>query len=521
MKQNTRLAAYFVYFLILFPILFYPIGVDFTIFLLGGRSVLEGGKIYVDYIDIKPPFVYYFFAPIYFLCRNSQFLIQLFNFSLHFAVAVLISEIIAKVTQNKKLAFIAPVLYLLLLHSFNHHNLMELESLFNLVFLLILYTVLFAKKIKLKFIFIGLLVAISFSLKYVLGIMIFAVVFVEWEKNNLKQNIKNLLILTASFLFFSLLLFLPIIVDKEIYSGFVRVVDYLTYYYQLVVDKNNTFKYALDAIGEFFGVHFSIALLFTGSIGIWKTLKLFQGNGTHNQSISLLNKRFHLFLLLSLILLSISIIIENKYFGYHNLRLLPILSIYAGIGLVEIYNDLRKFSPRLKQLTIVVLGVMFVFLSPFPRFVNHLIPIPYYFFDRNKYVNHYDNKNSNFDKLAQVLKIKDFINPQVKESDTVIVIGEIPTINMYLRNKHFSAFAFPVFYLSPYQIPKEWEKLLFDELHNSRFIIVQRNDAFHFYRHKPSTLESLQWKSEYYNVILGKFRNVLETTDFIIYKRND
>jgi hypothetical protein len=519
MKKNKRFAKYLVYSAILLPVLFYPIGADFTIFLLGGRSVVEGGKIYVDYIDIKPPFVYYFFALVYFVCGNSQLLIQLFNFALHFAIAVLISNIVAKTTQDEKLAFVAPIPYLFLLHSFNHHNLMELESIFNLVFLAVLYLVLFAKKTKLKFIFIGLLVAISFSLKYVLGIILFAVVFVEWEKSNIRRNVGNLLILTGSFLFFSLVLFLPIFVDKKILSGFLRVVDYLNFYYQLLVDKS--VKYVLDTIGGFFGVHFSIAFLFAGSIGVWKTLKSFQGNGTGNTSLSQLNRRFHLFLLLSLLLLSISIILENKYFGYHNLRLLPILAIYVGIGSVEIYNDLRRLSPWLKRLTIAIIGVMLVFLSPFPRFVSHLVPIPYYFFDQNKYANYYDNKNSNFDKLAQALKIKDFINPQVKESDTVMLIGEIPTINMYLRNKHFSAFAFPVFYLSPYRVPNEWEKTLYDELHNSRFIIVQRNDAFHFYQYKFSTLESLQWKSEYYSVILGRFRNVFETTDFIIYKRND
>lgn len=515
MKKNKRFIKYLLYFAILSPVLFYPVGVDFAVFLLGGRSVVEGGKIYVDYIDIKPPFVYYFFAPIYFVCGNSQLLIQLFNFALHFAVALLISNIVAKATQDEKLAFIAPIPYLFLLHSFNHHNLMELESLFNLIFLVILYLVLFAKKIKLKFILIGLLIAISFSLKYVLGIILFAVVLVEWEKSNLRGNLGNLLILMVSFLFFSLVLFLPIFVDKEISSGFRHVVDYLAFYHQLVVDKS--IKYVLDTIGGFFGIHFSIAFLFACSIGIWKTLKLLQGNGIDGPS----NRRFHLFLLLSLFLLSISIVLENKYFGYHNLRLLPILAIYVGIGSVEIYNDLRRFSPWLKRLTIAILGVMFVFLSPFPRFISHLIPMPYYFFDQNKYVNHYDNKNSNFDKLAQMLKIKDFINAQVKESDTVMLIGEIPTINMYLRNKHFSAFAFPVFYLSPYQIPREWEKTLFDELHNSQFIIVQRNDAFHFYRYKPSTFESLKYKREYYKIILDKFRNVFETTDFIIYKRND
>lgn len=521
MKKNKKFVKYLVYFAILFPVLFYPIGVDFTIFLLGGRSVLEGGKIYVDYIDIKPPFVYYLFALIYFVCGNSQFLIQLFNLLLHFIIAVLISNIVEKVTQDEKLAFIAPIPYLFLLHSFNHHNLMELESLFNLVFLVILYLVLFAKKIKLKFILIGVLVAVSFSLKYVLGIILFAVVLVEWEKNNISRSIANLLILVVSFLFFSLVLFLPIFVDKEILNGFLRIVNYLAFYYQLVVDRNHTFKYALDTIGGFFGIHFSIAFLFAGSIGIWKAVKLFQGDGNGGGSLGPLNRRFHLFLLLSLILLTISIILENKYFGYHNLRLLSILSIYVGIGLVEIYNDLRRFSPWSKRIIVVALGVMFIFLSPFPRFANHLIPIPYYFFDQSKYANYYDNKNSNFDKLAQALKIKDFINPQVKEADTVMLIGEIPTLNMYLRNKHFSAFAFPVFYLSPYRVPKEWEKVLFDELHHSRFIIVQRNDAFHFYQYKPSTLESLQWKSEYYNIIRDRFRSVLETTDFIIYKRND
>ncbi len=514
MNQNTRLIAYLVYFIILFPILFYPIGADFAIFLLGGRSVFEGGKIYVDYIDIKPPFVYYFFAFVYSLCGSSQFLIQLCNFALNFAIATLIYEIVVRTTNRGSLALLSSIPYVFLIHAFDYHKLMELESLFNLIFLLILYIIPFAKKIKLKFILIGLLVAVCISLKYVLGIILIAIALVEWEKENVKHSVKKLSILAISSALFSILLFLPVIIDKEIYNGFLRVVDYLAYYYTLVVDKNSNFKYILDSTGTFFGVYFSIFFLILGFIGIWKTLRSYG-------SFATLESRLHSFLLLSLLLLSISIIIENKFFSYHFLRLFAILSIYIGIGFNEIINELKEIKLWLRKFIIASLVVVFALFSTFPRFVSHSIPIFYHFFDRQKYFNYYDRPGTNFYKLAQEMKIKEFINPQVKQSDTVILVGDVPSIYMYLRNNNFSAFPFAVFYLSPYRIPKEWEKILYDELNNSRFIIVQRNDAFHFYRYKPSTFEALQWKKEYYNVILNRFRIVFETTDFIVYKRID
>ena len=48
--------------MLLAPILFFPIATDTAIFIQAGKIIAHGGLPYVDFIDIKPPFIYFIFA---------------------------------------------------------------------------------------------------------------------------------------------------------------------------------------------------------------------------------------------------------------------------------------------------------------------------------------------------------------------------------------------------------------------------------------------------------------------------
>ena len=47
---------------LLLPILTFPVHTDQATFLRGGMALLEGGTLYVDFIDVKPPLVYMLYA---------------------------------------------------------------------------------------------------------------------------------------------------------------------------------------------------------------------------------------------------------------------------------------------------------------------------------------------------------------------------------------------------------------------------------------------------------------------------
>jgi len=62
--------------------LFFPLSTDLSIYVLGGGAVLHEKKLYLDFIDIKPPLFYYYFARIVKIFRRSEMGVRFFEFLL-------------------------------------------------------------------------------------------------------------------------------------------------------------------------------------------------------------------------------------------------------------------------------------------------------------------------------------------------------------------------------------------------------------------------------------------------------
>ena len=66
--------------LILSIAMFFPVSSDMATFIQGGMILNNGGSLYVDYFDVKPPFVYYFFEFLYSIFGKNITLYRLFDF---------------------------------------------------------------------------------------------------------------------------------------------------------------------------------------------------------------------------------------------------------------------------------------------------------------------------------------------------------------------------------------------------------------------------------------------------------
>ena len=68
---------------ILFPITSFTSTSDLAMFLQGAKTILEGGKIYVDFIDIKPPIAYYSMVPVYLITHFDNQSVRILEFLIH------------------------------------------------------------------------------------------------------------------------------------------------------------------------------------------------------------------------------------------------------------------------------------------------------------------------------------------------------------------------------------------------------------------------------------------------------
>jgi hypothetical protein len=61
-NNKYQFGLIFIIIVLLLPTLAFPLSSDLSIFMMMGDYILEGKTIYQDFVDIKPPFLYYVFA---------------------------------------------------------------------------------------------------------------------------------------------------------------------------------------------------------------------------------------------------------------------------------------------------------------------------------------------------------------------------------------------------------------------------------------------------------------------------
>ncbi|MFN3780947.1 MAG: hypothetical protein ACK4SO_02085, partial [Candidatus Kapaibacteriota bacterium] len=121
MMRHFKVFSFVTYLLLLLPLFFLPIGFDYSIFYTGGKIIANGGKLYIDFIDIKPPLVFYIFALMNIIFKNNFFFYQLINVLLVLITAIGIFESTFLAFKNKWLSFLSPVPFILFLFSFNYN----------------------------------------------------------------------------------------------------------------------------------------------------------------------------------------------------------------------------------------------------------------------------------------------------------------------------------------------------------------------------------------------------------------
>ena len=65
---------------LLLPTLAFPISSDLSVFMHGGMVIADGGSLFKDFFDIKPPLIYYIFAGINLIFGDNVLAFRGFDF---------------------------------------------------------------------------------------------------------------------------------------------------------------------------------------------------------------------------------------------------------------------------------------------------------------------------------------------------------------------------------------------------------------------------------------------------------
>lgn len=520
MTKTFLLIAVSIYSLILLPTLVQPIGSDYSIFLLGGKNILNGGKPFVDFIDIKPIGVYYFFSLIFATFGSNPFYHQLFFALLNIFSALIVVQLFLDNKFTPIESLIAPIPMLLTISTYDFNNRMQLENLF-IFFILIIIFLLFRKHFRdsyskpfrneLYCIIIGFLAGFLTFLKYTFGFSIFlaiAYLFQEQASDKLKRKYIGLVLL--SFLVAVFIFILPILIDENSKLGFIAVQKYLSYYFTIQLQTNgNCFEYTIKNFVNFWAENFSVLFTVLAFYGYWQ---IFTKAGTSIRDSNLIR-----LINLGLFLGIFSIFIENKLFNYHFLRILPFLSPFVSLGAIEIYNTIKNMNLSARRKTVAIFILTIILLSPMPKYTYRSLPFFYFFLDKSKYQSFYEKDLPTY-HLQQQTEISKFLNPKLQAKDTILCVS-ISSAQIYLnlRTNIVPRFPLSCFYLSTFTLPQNWKRWLNEDFIHYQYIIFQNDDRNWIFGHTKSSLEAFMENPKLKTILDNKFKKIFSTKNYEIY----
>lgn len=488
--------------------MFFPVSSDMATFIQGGMILKNGGALYVDYFDVKPPFVYYFFEFLYSMFGKDITLYRAFDF-LYQSIFLLSSiYIFDKLGFARNAIRIFTVLMPMAYTTLSFPHTFQVESLLFLP--LIWYYYLSSKSHSSKFdsLIKGVLLGIAINLKYTFGILLLAdILYLFIQKKSIKTIITNSVIQLTIALSVTLVLFSPVLISGNFHSFF----DFFNYMKEYSNYPAIGFGWVQSTIGyatSFFTGHYSIVLLLAAIYTIFRL----EVKDQHNENVTKTKG-----LIIFLMILFISVVIERKMLIYHQQRILPFLVLLSSMGLVFIYNEIRNY----KKSTLAMIIIVATIFSPIPRLFNML----------NYPIKIMTNGGRAFYSTliegaeGQIIKkhyaVADYINSTTNTDKVLLINTGGNEMICYFKFDYIYSFPQSAFYLNE-KAPEYLKQKAFENIKDAEIIILQNNDQSHImFFNDDTSLSSIQKNLVIWDYIKTNFtQDTIIEENFIIYKRN-
>lgn len=499
-------------FVILLPTLAFPFGQDQSTFLRGGREILGGGTLYVDFIDVKPPLIYVLYGIADILTGGSVVLMRVLDILLQvFAIAMLV-VVMRSITAHRLWWWTSAVLYSVLYSTLGYSQTAQAESFCAIP---IVASIWCATKTsgRRRWVILGISIGIAFALKYTLGIIGPAVMMIWLLRDGRTASWRAITyssLLAASII---VLTYIPFLLMDGFVEGMQTTMQYLRVYASY---PNVSIPFATDALkqlGTYFGDNLSITVTSLVLIGAGLLL-----SPRHSQrELSFLTASIAVF-----VVLLATVILERKFSPYHFSRLYLPIMILAGAGATYLFSFRIKITSMSREMrwSLVALSLCLLALSPLPRYVNVVqlalrsIGNPHVY---DAYLTRPEIPGFSYTSLRA---LKTDLDVRLVPTDTVIIMSMMATsIVSHLPTQHTSSFADSHLYFGVGADPAWRERAIKDVL-ASDWIVVDTIDACEGVNlHLRTSWQSLQRDSLIMPVVRSHF-TVADTVDcFILFKR--
>ncbi|HCN05709.1 MAG TPA: hypothetical protein DIS79_08815 [Bacteroidetes bacterium] len=356
-SQHDVRTIWIVTTILLLPLVTFPLGIDQSIFLRGGRMLFDGGTLYADFIDVKPPLIFLIFG-LADLLGGASF-IGVADVLLHSIAIRFLLSAATSLQFSARSTWTMTLVYALLQVTLNIGQTAQTETwacvAFAGVFAFLLKNPSFNRNISL-----GFLLAICIGLKFTLGVVALPIALVMAYEQRGNERIRSIGTFIGSTILTLTFVLLAVGHDPRFYDGFREVMAYLSMYSSEPRLSITFFTFALTRCGEFAGDNVGIIITSLVIVGIVVLL---------TQQITSLRRKNDLVLfavLLSFVILFATVLLERRFFPYHFARLYVPLSFLAAFGGQWVFT---QFSVS-RRSTVVVAITLAMLFTPIPRYVN-------------------------------------------------------------------------------------------------------------------------------------------------------
>ncbi len=479
LSRRSWIVVTMVLLVLLLPTLFLPLAPDQALFFVAGQKIMQGGVLYRDIVDLKPPLIYYLYAVATFLFGQSAMAIRLLDLPLQGLSCWLIVRLVRRSGGSDVIAALAAVSYLGVYLGQGYGIMAVPESYMALLGGGVLYLTLH-KRTSASFVAAGALTAILFLLKYTLAIVLPAAILAEWvlfDEARRDRTVHSFQMIVG-FLVGPLALILLLAFTGAM-TGFVEVQEFTRSYVATEMASLSLWLRNLTTLIPYhLAVDFSIVLM--AGLGIGVALSVKSTNGYPASVTRLLGYSVILF-----VFLTATIVMEGKYHTSHISRYYMACSVLAAFGMGHLIWRLAVggFAP-LRQgyhlFAAILIIVMLVLYSPVAGYGWRTAAIAVKNIKR-ELNGQVENSPLVQDKpLDESRQMADYVSPRLRPGDHMMAVsafaglvyhtcGYVPDFRLF-----HSAFV-----VAPFS-PQRWRDQTISYLMDSapRFIVAQFTDSF-------------------------------------------
>lgn len=332
---------------------------DNEIYARGGQFLLDGGRLYTDFIDVKPPLIYELYGGWMALFGSSTMALRFMGACSDIVSMVLIFWMMYRHTGSRLSAHTASLAFVAYVASLWMPTTLQPETLaFIPIILLIRVGAKSSEATWKDAIVVGAMAGVLFTLKYPFVLVAVPIAWMVIRRS--AGTIKTLILVIIAFTVVVAIVF-GIVWHDGIIGALQQVGLFLSGYASTHKSFSHLLMHALTYFSDYFANDSSMLLTGTALVAI--VVGMLRGG-----------KRDALFVVTVTVLMALaaSVIIERKFNLVHMVRVIPAMAILVAYGVPIVWQAfVQAWQTRLFSVPVfVVMAVIVLILSPLPRILR-------------------------------------------------------------------------------------------------------------------------------------------------------